>query len=71
MSGPVPPASVAAVLAEGHVLHCAGGLMIEHPLIAPLVGRIYGSMDGLMGLSKVLVIRLLVRAAAAASHMDS
>lgn len=41
------------------VLDCAGGLMIEHPLVREHVDRIDGTEDSVMGLSKDLVERLL------------
>ena len=44
---------------EAPVLSCAGGLMIEHPLVREHVERIDGTEDSVMGLSKELVGRLL------------
>jgi septum formation protein len=41
------------------VLDCAGGLMIEHPMVREHLDHIEGSEDGVMGLSKTLVLRLL------------
>lgn len=41
------------------VMSCAGGLMIEHPLVLEHVERIDGTVDSVMGLSKDLVVRLL------------
>ena len=41
------------------VLSCAGGLMIEHPLVKEHVERIDGTEDSVMGLSKDLVLQLL------------
>jgi septum formation protein len=41
------------------VMSCAGGLMIEHPLVQQHVQRIDGTQDSVMGLSKSLVIKLL------------
>jgi septum formation protein len=40
------------------VLSCAGGLMIEHPLVREHIERIDGTEDSVMGLSKALVLRL-------------
>jgi septum formation protein len=49
------------LLAEGApILSCAGGLMIEHPLVQQYIDRIDGTEDSVMGLSKELVMRLLV-----------
>ena len=39
---------------------CAGGMMIEHPLVVPHVTRIEGSEDGIRGLAKALVLQLLL-----------
>lgn len=41
------------------VLSCAGGLMVEHPLVREHVERIDGTEDSVMGLSKDLVLQLL------------
>jgi septum formation protein len=41
------------------VLSCAGGLMVEHPFVVEFIDRIDGTQDGVMGLSKDLVLRLL------------
>eukprot|EP00551_Chaetoceros_affinis_P009231 CAMPEP_0203683000 /NCGR_PEP_ID=MMETSP0090-20130426/47294_1 /ASSEMBLY_ACC=CAM_ASM_001088 /TAXON_ID=426623 /ORGANISM="Chaetoceros affinis, Strain CCMP159" /LENGTH=273 /DNA_ID=CAMNT_0050552121 /DNA_START=785 /DNA_END=1606 /DNA_ORIENTATION=+ len=41
------------------ILSCAGGLMVEHPFVEEYIERIDGSVDGVMGLSKDLVCRLL------------
>eukprot|EP00557_Chaetoceros_sp_GSL56_P002359 CAMPEP_0176488300 /NCGR_PEP_ID=MMETSP0200_2-20121128/6630_1 /TAXON_ID=947934 /ORGANISM="Chaetoceros sp., Strain GSL56" /LENGTH=273 /DNA_ID=CAMNT_0017885263 /DNA_START=288 /DNA_END=1109 /DNA_ORIENTATION=+ len=42
------------------VLSCAGGLMVEHPFVVEFIEKIDGTQDGVMGLSKDLVRRLLV-----------
>jgi len=44
---------------DAPILSCAGGLMIEHPLVREHIGRIDGTEDSVMGLSKDLVERLL------------
>jgi len=41
------------------VLSCAGGLMVEHPFVVEHIEGIDGTQDGVMGLSKDLVLRLL------------
>lgn len=41
------------------ILSCAGGLMIEHPFVKEYIKEIDGSEDGVMGLSKALVWKLL------------
>jgi len=48
------------LLQEGApVMDCAGGLMVEHPLVQAHLERIDGTQDSVMGLSKDLVMRLL------------
>ncbi|EJK63038.1 hypothetical protein THAOC_16326 [Thalassiosira oceanica] len=44
---------------EAPILSCAGGLMIEHPLVREHIENIQGTEDSVMGLSKDLVLRLL------------
>jgi septum formation protein len=44
---------------EAPVLDCAGGLMVEHPLVREHLESIDGTEDSVMGLSKDLVIQLL------------
>ena len=44
---------------EAPILSCAGGLMIEHPLVREHIEKIDGTEDSVMGLSKDLVERLL------------
>lgn len=41
------------------VLSCAGGLMVEHPFVVEHIKGIDGTEDGVMGLSKALVLQLL------------
>jgi septum formation protein len=64
---PIPQASVDALVAEGDMMWCAGGLMVEHALVQPHVTRMVGSLDSVMGLCKETVERLLCEAAAAAA----
>lgn len=59
---PIPTATVDKLLAEGDCMWCAGGLMVEHPLVVPHVTRIDGTQDSVMGLSKLLVMQLLLTA---------
>lgn len=44
---------------DAPILSCAGGLMVEHPLVKENIVRIDGTEDSVMGLSKDLVLRLL------------
>jgi septum formation protein len=61
--GAIPEATVAALVAGGEVFYCAGGLMVESPLVAPHVERMEGGMDSIMGLGRALTARLLIEAA--------
>ena len=49
---PIPEEVVAQLVEEGLVFRCAGGLMIEHPLVEPLITRIEGTPDSVMGLPR-------------------
>ena len=62
---PIPTATIEALIEEGSVFQCAGGLMVEHPLVQPHVTRMEGSMDSIMGLCKATLLRLLDEAYAA------
>ena len=55
----IPEETIEALVAEGDCMWCAGGLMVEHPLVVPHVERIEGTEDGVKGLSKKLVMDLL------------
>ena len=44
---------------DGKVMWCAGALMIEHPLVQPLIDRMEGTPDSIMGLSKALTMQLI------------
>lgn len=44
---------------DAPVLSCAGGLMVEHPLVQAHIDGIDGTEDSVMGLSKKLVLKLL------------
>lgn len=57
----IPDDIIDVLLEEGLVLHCAGGLMIEHPLVQPFITKIEGDEDSVMGLSSRLTKRLLKR----------
>lgn len=46
------------LISEGIVFHCAGGLMIENPLILPYLQRVEGSEESVMGISSTLLDRL-------------
>lgn len=55
----IPDAVIESILADGESLNCAGGLMVEHPLLQPYISRIDGSVDSVMGLSLNLLTKLL------------
>jgi len=55
----IPDDIIDILLEEGMVLNCAGGLMIEHPLVQPFIERVEGDLDSVMGLSKRLTEDLL------------
>lgn len=58
---PFPSDVIDRLIAEGEVLFCAGGLMVEHPLIQPFIERIEGTQESLMGLSVNLLESLLLK----------
>lgn len=59
----IPGTVIEQLVQEGTVFKCAGGLMIEHPLVSPLITKIDGTTDSVMGLSKRLVLECLLSAA--------
>ena len=59
----IPESVIDQLLEEGMVYRCAGGLMIEHPSVSPLITKIEGTQDSIMGLPKRLVLKLLLQAA--------
>eukprot|EP00884_Botryococcus_braunii_P012140 jgi/Botrbrau1/20927/Bobra.0135s0058.1 len=56
---PIPADVVEQLLQDGSVYKCAGGLMIEHPLVAPLVRSLEGTIDSVQGLPRHLLLRLI------------
>lgn len=50
---------IEAIIAEGTIFHCAGGFAIEHPLMEPLVEKIDGERESVMGMPVTLTRRLL------------
>ncbi|XP_074282497.1 uncharacterized protein LOC141607016 isoform X1 [Silene latifolia] len=55
----IPEEVIDNLIKEGDVLHVAGGLIIEHPLILPLVKEVVGTTDSVMGLPKAVTKRLI------------
>jgi septum formation protein len=41
----VPDAVIDALVAKGDVLHSAGGVTVEDPLLAPFIGKRIGTLD--------------------------
>jgi len=58
----MPDDVIDRLIAEGDVMWCAGGLMIEHPLVTPYITEIQGSQESVMGLGKEAVMKVLVDA---------
>jgi septum formation protein len=50
---------IEAIIAEGTIFHCAGGFAVEHPLMEPLVEKIDGELESIMGMPIALTCRLL------------
>ncbi|KAL1198714.1 hypothetical protein V5N11_002978 [Cardamine amara subsp. amara] len=55
----IPEEVIEKLIEEGMVLKVAGALLIEHPLILPLVKEVVGTTDSVMGLPKELTEKLL------------
>lgn len=58
----IPDETIDKLIEEGAVLNVAGGLIIEHPLILPLVKEVVGTTDSVMGLPKAVTERLIKEA---------
>ncbi|XP_007017548.2 PREDICTED: maf-like protein DDB_G0281937 isoform X3 [Theobroma cacao] len=58
----IPDEVIEKLIEEGTVLHVAGGLLIEHPLIKPYVKQVVGTTDSVMGLPKALTEKLIKEA---------
>ncbi|EOY14773.1 Maf-like protein isoform 2 [Theobroma cacao] len=58
----IPDEVIEKLIEEGTVLHVAGGLIIEHPLIKPYVKQVVGTTDSVMGLPKALTEKLIKEA---------
>lgn len=62
---PVPDHVVDELVKQGGVFEAAGGLLVEHPLVAPLVEAVVGgTLDSVMGLPKDVTAALLAEATA-------
>ncbi|KAK8970947.1 hypothetical protein KSP40_PGU019143 [Platanthera guangdongensis] len=58
----IPDEVIQSLIDEGIVFNVAGGLLLEHPLILPLVEALIGTSDSVMGLPKALTERLIQEA---------
>lgn len=59
----IPEDVITALVEDGSCLHCAGGLQVEHPLVAPFVDRFEGPMDSIQGLGVDVLAQLLTQVA--------
>ncbi|KAG6546730.1 hypothetical protein Mapa_011919 [Marchantia paleacea] len=55
----IPEHVITTLIEEGSVFWAAGGLLVEHPLVSPLVNAMVGTIDSVMGLPKELTLRLM------------
>lgn len=60
---PIPAEVREKLVEEGEVFYCAGGLMVEHPLVEPHIERMEGTQCSVMGLPKQLTLELMLQAA--------
>lgn len=58
----IPDEVIEALVEEGSVFYSAGGLLVEHPLVSPLVEAMVGTLDSVMGMSKELTRSLITQA---------
>lgn len=57
----IPDDIVEKILEEEDCMHCAGGLMVEHPLLQPYIDRIDGTIESVMGLSLELLNNTIIK----------
>ncbi|XP_078172620.1 uncharacterized protein LOC144566468 isoform X2 [Carex rostrata] len=55
----IPDEVIQNLIDEGVVFNVAGGLLLEHPLILPVVEAVIGTTDSVMGLPKALTEKLI------------
>lgn len=53
-------AVASALIAEGDIFHCAGGLMAENELVVPHIAGLDGTIDAILGLSPRSVCDALI-----------
>lgn len=66
----IPDEVIEALLDEGDVFYTAGGLLVEHPLVSPLVEAMVGTIDSVMGMSKALTSSLIAQALTPKNSID-
>ena len=59
--GRIPDESIDFLIREGTVFNCAGGLMVEHPLVVGHIKMLEGTLEGIMGLSTNSFMRVLLK----------
>jgi len=67
---PLEEHTIDQLISQGEIFYCAGGLMVEHPLVSPHVSRVEGELDTIMGLRKATVLRLFEQADAARANAE-
>ena len=58
---PIPDEIVDALLRKGDIMHCAGGFMIDDPLLEPYLDRREGDEDSIMGMPMKLLAKLIAQ----------
>ena len=58
----IPDSAIDTMIGEGFVYHCAGALMVEHPLVTPYIETIEGTVDGVMGIDKSIALKMMTEA---------
>jgi septum formation protein len=59
--GEIPEETIDALILDGTMFTCAGGLMVEHPLVVDHITGLDGTLEGVMGLSKISFMRVLLK----------
>ena len=52
-------------------MKCAGGLMVENPVLMPYITKTEGTQDAVMGLPKVLVLQVISQAVKASIAQEA
>jgi septum formation protein len=59
---PIPDSVIDELLKQGDIMNCAGGFMIDHPLLQPYLDRRQGETESIIGLPRTLLHQLLAKA---------